>query len=47
MDLFFNATSSGSIDHAVIRYGVVVGTPIEGEFNEFNVIEIHQADASR
>ena len=41
--VFFNATSSGSIDHAVIRYGGG-RTPIEGEFNEFNLIEIHQAD---
>jgi len=41
--VFFNATSSGSIDHAVIRYGGG-RTPIEGEFNEFNLIEVHQAD---
>lgn len=41
--VFFNATSSGSIDHAIIRYGGG-RTPIEGEFNEFNLIEIHQAD---
>ena len=41
--VFFNATSSGSIDHAIMRYGGG-RTPIEGEFNEFNLIEIHQAD---
>lgn len=39
---FFNATSNGSIDRAIIRYGGG-RTPIEGDFNEFNVIEVHQA----
>ena len=38
----FNATSSGSIDQAIIRFGGG-RTPIEGDFDEFNVIEIHQA----
>jgi parallel beta-helix repeat protein len=41
--IFFNATSSGSIDHAILRYGGGK-TPIEGDFNEFSLIEIHQAD---
>ena len=40
---FFNATSSGSIDHSILRYGGGK-TPIEGDFNEFNLIEVHQAD---
>ncbi|MEI6541474.1 MAG: hypothetical protein WCO86_18405, partial [Planctomycetota bacterium] len=41
--LVFNATSNGSIDHAILRYGGGK-TPIEGDFAEFNVIEVHQAN---
>lgn len=41
--IFFNATSSGSIDHAILRYGGGK-TPVEGELNEFSLIEVHQAD---
>ncbi len=40
--IVLNATSNGSIDHAIIRYGGGK-TPIEGDFAEFNVIEVHQA----
>jgi len=41
--IIFNAASSGSIDHAVITYagGLV---PIEGGFDNFNAIEVHQAE---
>ena len=41
--LFFNATSRGSIDHAVIAYAGGL-TPIEGGFDRFNAIEVHQAE---
>jgi hypothetical protein len=41
--LFFGHTSTASIDHAVIAYGGG-STRIEGGFDRFNVIEIHQAD---
>ncbi|MDA1229485.1 MAG: DVUA0089 family protein, partial [Planctomycetota bacterium] len=41
--LVFNATSNGSLDHVILRYGGGK-TPIEGDFNEFNVIEVHQAN---
>ncbi|HQX50410.1 MAG TPA: DVUA0089 family protein, partial [Planctomycetaceae bacterium] len=40
--IVLNATSNGSIDHAIIRYGGGK-TPIEGDFAEFNVVEVHQA----
>jgi len=40
--IVLNATSNGSIDHAIIRYGGGK-TPIEGDFAEFNVLEVHQA----
>ncbi|MBI5761522.1 MAG: pre-peptidase C-terminal domain-containing protein, partial [Planctomycetales bacterium] len=41
--LIFNAVSGASLDHTHIAYGG--GTvPIEGAFDQFNTIEIHQAD---
>ena len=41
--LIYNATSSGSLDHTFVSYGG--GTvPIEGAFDQFNTVEIHQAD---
>jgi len=41
--LVFNAVSRGSLDHDFISYAG--GTiPIEGAFDQFNTIEIHQAD---
>jgi hypothetical protein len=41
--IFFNSDSKGSIDHAVIQYagGTV---PIPGGFDQFNPVEIQQAD---
>ncbi len=41
--LFFHATLTGSIDHALIAYAGGQ-TPIEGGFDQFNAIEVHQAD---
>ncbi len=41
--LFFSNQSEGSIDHALIAYGGGL-TPIEGGFDRFNAIEVHQAD---
>ncbi len=41
--LLFNATSRGSIDYAFIT-GAGGGSPIEGGFDNFNAIEIHQAE---
>src|SRR5262249_23113476 len=40
--LFFGPLSIGSIDHAVIEFGGGT-TTIEGGFDKFNAIEIHQA----
>ncbi len=41
--IVFNATSSGSLDHVLVAYAGGL-TPIEGDFDQFNAIEIHQAD---
>ncbi|MGQ0635934.1 MAG: matrixin family metalloprotease [Planctomycetaceae bacterium] len=41
--LFFNAGSSGSIDHATIQFAGGT-TPIAGGFANFNAVEIQQAD---
>ncbi len=41
--LFFGATAKGSIDYATIKFAGGL-TPIEGNFDFFNPIEIHQAD---
>jgi hypothetical protein len=41
--LIFNAGSSASIDHAIITFGGG-RIPIEGDLNQFNAIEVHQAD---
>jgi len=41
--LIFNAGSTASIDHALITYGGG-RIPIEGDFDQFNAIEVHQAD---
>lgn len=41
--LVFNAVSSASIDHAFLAFGGG-GVPAEEDFNEFNVIEAHQAE---
>lgn len=41
--LYFSATAHGSLDHVLINYGGGL-TPIEGGFDRFNAIEIHQAD---
>lgn len=41
--IIFNAASSGSIDHALITNAGGL-TPIEGGFDNFNAIEVHQAD---
>ncbi|MHB9077543.1 MAG: Ig-like domain-containing protein [Pirellulaceae bacterium] len=41
--LFFNAISKGSLDHTVITFAGGQ-TPIEGGFDQFAAIEIHQAD---
>ncbi len=40
--LFFGPLSIGSVDHAVIEYGGG-STTVEGGFDKFNAIEIHQA----
>ncbi len=40
--IFLGPTSNGSIDHAILRYGGG-STPIEGDSNEFSVIEVYQA----
>ena len=40
--LILNAVSTGSIDNSRIEFGGG-GTPIEGGFDNFNVIEVHQA----
>ena len=40
--LIFNAGSSASIDHALITFGGG-RLPIEGDFDQFNTIEVHQA----
>lgn len=40
--LIFDANSSASIDHVIISYAGGT-TPIEGGFDKFNTIEIHQA----
>ncbi len=41
--LFFGATAQGSLDHVLISYAGGL-TPIEGGFDQFNALEIHQAD---
>ncbi len=41
--LIFNATAQGSLDHVLINYAGGL-TPIEGGFDRFNALEIHQAD---
>lgn len=41
--IIFNAASSGSIDHALITNAGGL-TPIEGGFDNFNAIEVHQAE---
>ena len=41
--IVLNAGAIGSIDHAYIAFGGGV-TPIEGNFDSFNVIETHQGD---
>lgn len=41
--LFFNAVSKGSLDHVLIAYAGGQ-TPIEGGFDQFAAMEIHQAD---
>lgn len=41
--IIFNAASSGSIDHAEIMYAGGL-TPISGGFDNFNAIEVHQAE---
>ena len=41
--LFFANQSEGSIDHALIAFGGGL-TPIEGGFDRFNAVEVHQAD---
>ncbi|MCX7413819.1 MAG: Ig-like domain-containing protein [Planctomycetia bacterium] len=41
--IVLNAGAKGSIDHAYIAYGGGQ-TPIEGDFDRFNVIEVHQGD---
>lgn len=40
---YFSPTSAGSIDLATVQYGGGI-TELEGNFREYNVIEIHQAD---
>jgi len=40
--IYFSPTSKGSIDHALITYAGG-SIPIEGGFDSFNAIEIHQA----
>ncbi len=41
--LYFAPTSKGSLDQAILTFGGGQ-TPIEGGFDNFNAIEIHQAD---
>ena len=41
--LFFGAFAKGSIDHALITFAGG-STPIEGGFDRFSALEIHQAD---
>jgi VCBS repeat-containing protein len=41
--LFFNPRSRGNLDHVVIAHGGGL-TPIEGGFDGFDAIEIHQAE---
>ncbi|QDT78587.1 Calx-beta domain protein [Gimesia maris] len=41
--IIFNASSSGSIDHALIT-NAGGNTPLENGFAQFNPIEVHQAD---
>lgn len=41
--LIFNATAQGSLDHVLLNYAGGL-TPIEGGFDRFNALEIHQAD---
>ena len=41
--LIFQATAKGSLDHAILKYGGGESL-IEGGFDFFNVVEIHQAD---
>ncbi len=41
--IVFNATSSGSFNNVRISYGGG-GSPLEGDFAEFNPMEIHQAE---
>ncbi len=41
--LFFNPQSKGSLDHVVLAYGGGL-TPIEGGFDGFDAIEVHQAE---
>src|SRR5262249_27778929 len=41
--IFFNSDSKGSIDHAVIQYAGGTVT-IPGGFDQFNAVEIQQAD---
>lgn len=41
--LFFNIGSRGSLDHTVIAHGGGL-TPIEGDFDGFSAVEIHQAE---
>ena len=41
--LFFNAISKGSLDHTLITFAGGL-TPIEGGFDQFAPIEIHQAE---
>ncbi|MBI2481187.1 MAG: hypothetical protein HYV60_21875, partial [Planctomycetia bacterium] len=41
--LYFAPTSTGNFDHATVSFGGG-RTPIEGGFDDFNAIEIHQAE---
>ena len=41
--LFFNAVSKGSLDHTLVTFAGGL-TPIEGGFDQFAAIEIHQAE---
>ena len=41
--IFFNAMSTGSLDHVLISFAGGQ-TPIEGGFDQFAALEIHQAD---
>lgn len=40
--LYFEATSTASIDNAIVSYGGGI-SPIEGDYANFDVVEIHQA----